>query len=247
YKAKEVKFYTPNFFVKIGLALLTLVICSFAMGLIALMFSFHSPQVLLIFMGIVTYVAAEILISQKAHYNSGVDNMLVWMAALFLCLGISWGMGGGPYEDSIFSFLTFIICFVLAARFADTLLSIAATIALLCFVFFSYQHTGALAKATTPFIIMIVSAAIYFVSAIMANSPGLLLYRYCLKCVNVVALLALYASGNYYLVKELSNEMFHLGLRLQDPLPMGWFFWSWTFFVPLIYIGMGIRNKNITL
>jgi hypothetical protein len=251
-KAKETGFYTPNFFVRIGLALLTFVITVFVSGLLALMFSPSGSSIsfLLVFMGIACYAVAEMLIDSKSHYNSGVDNMLVWMAALLLSAGICWSISSASNGPSIFSFVIFIICFVLALRFADTLLSTAAAVALLCFLFFCYQHTGAFAQTTTPFIMMLASGSLYFVSSKAVRSTSLLLYRNCLVCVNIVALVALYMAGNYYFVREVSFEMgmFHSGWSGHPgTLAMGWIFWAWTFLVPLIYIGAGIRNKNITL
>ena len=249
-KAKEVGFYTPNFFIRIGLAILTLVITVFVSGLLALMFNPNGSSMafLLIFMGIACYVVAEWLIRAKAHYNSGVDNMLIWMAALLLSVGLYWSIDLEADSQSIFCFVTFIVCALMAVRFADTLLSIAAAIALLCFVFFCYQQIGAIARYSTPYVMMPVSAALYFVSAKAIKSDALLLYRNCLVCVNIAGLVALYAAGNYYFVKEVSVEMLHYGWVTQlSALPMGWFFWAWTFLVPLIYIGAGIRNRNIIL
>lgn len=248
--AKEVKFYTPNFFVRIGLALLTFVITVFVSGLLALMFSPSNSSIpfLLLFMGMACYAVAELLVHSKSHYNSGVDNTLVWMAALFLCVGFCWNVSSESNAPCIFSFVTFIICSVLAARFTDTLLSIAADIALLCFLFFSYQQTGSLARTTTPFIMMLASGVLYFASAKAARFASLLLYRNCIVCVNIVALVALYGAGNYYFVREVSFEVFNYGgLRQAGSLSIGWFFWTWTFLLPFVYIGAGVRNKNIIL
>ena len=250
FKAKEIKFYTPNFFIRLGLALLTLVITVFVSGLLALMFSPSNSLIpfLLLFMGVACYASAELLIHSKSHYNSGVDNMLVWMAALLLCIGFCWNVSSASNVQCIFSMVTFFVCSVLVLRFADTLLSIAAVTALLCFLFFCCQQAGTLAQTTTPFIMMLASFALYFVSAKAARAASLLLYRNCLVCANIVALIALYGAGNYYFVREVSFEMPHYGgLRQADTLRIGWLYWAWTFLVPLIYIGIGIRVRNIIL
>lgn len=147
----------------------------------------------------------------------------------------------------IMCFEALVITAALAVRFADSFLSICAALALILFLFFVYQHVGSLAAATTPFFMMLVSCLLYFVAANGAKRPTLLLYRTCLQCVSVVALLATYCAGNYYLVRALSGEMFHAYLNPRDTLPMGIFFWVWTFAIPFIYIGAGIRKKDILL
>jgi hypothetical protein len=250
FKAKEAVFYTPNFFVRIGLAILTMIIVFFVLGLFALMFgsNLNSMAFLLILVGIGCYAGAEMLISSKAHYNSGVDNMLVWMAAFLVWSGIVWQMGSGhSISEAGASLVAFVVCTLLWLRFADALLSILAAVALLCFFFYVYQHTGSAARVTAPFFMIAVSGVLCFVSGRAIKKESWVLYRSCWTCIYVVSLIALYAAGNYYLVRELSNELFHIGLRAEDALPMGWFFWTWTIIVPFVYIGMGIRNKNITL
>ena len=245
-KAKEVKFYTPNYFVRIGLAALTLVICSFSLGLIALISNFKSPEALFIFPGIVCYVIAELMIKNKAHYNSGVDNMLVWMAAIFFCFGF---MVSKFISDSnvMLSLVALVVCMALALRFADRLLSTAAAMALLCFVFFCNQRMGGAAKPASPFILMVVLGALYYFSARAMKMRSLLLYRGCLECVNIVALVAFYASCNYYVVSEVGNSTDNAGYKPDVALPLGWFFWIWTFLVPVIYITLGIRKRNVTV
>ncbi len=250
-RAKEVGFYSPNYFVRIGLAILTMVVISFMMGMLGMMFAAFSSSFafLSIIMGIACYAAAQWLVKKSYHFHSGVDNMLLWMAACFVCSGITYELSYNNGQWGIVLSLTcFAVCGVLALRFADTVLSIATVLAFFSFTFlFFNQQAGALARNATPFFMILVAASVYFIGARIANNRSSLFYRACLRCVSVVSLLALFSSGNYYLVRELSNEMFHLGLRPQDPLPLGWFFWAWTFLVPFVYIGVGIRNKNITL
>ncbi len=252
-------FYTPNFFVRIGLALLTLVIliaiCSFFS--LVLRPRGNGVTVLLFIMGAICYVAAEAVVRRKGHYNSGVDNMLAAMAAVFAWLSMVWYVylahsWYGPPEDQVKNpelklyLAAFVFFSIVAIRFADMVMSILATIGFVLFIFFCYKLTGNFAKATTPFAMMLATGSIWFLAEQGLKVRSMLLYHKCLKCVRVVAMLLLYGAGNYYLVRELSNSMFDLNLQPQDPLPMGWFFWGWIVIMPAIYIVFGILKRNVT-
>ena len=80
-------FYTPNFFVRIGLFILTIVIAVFSFGLIGLVAGISgsgSFSGLMIFFALITYPALEFMVQSKHHYKSGVDDALIWMTAVFV-------------------------------------------------------------------------------------------------------------------------------------------------------------------
>src|SRR5215469_8628328 len=68
-------FYTPNFLVRIGLFLLTVIIAVFAMGFFGLLISAGGSvdafRWLPIFFGIISYVLLEVMV-KRYHYESGV-------------------------------------------------------------------------------------------------------------------------------------------------------------------------------
>src|SRR6187397_3160394 len=77
--------YTPNYFIRIGLLILTLVIISFSAGLLALIFDgFNSITVFFVFMALVCYASLELMVKKKQYYNAGIDNLLQWGTLFFL-------------------------------------------------------------------------------------------------------------------------------------------------------------------
>jgi uncharacterized membrane protein YgcG len=58
----------------------------------------------------------------------------------------------------------------------------------------------------------------------------------------VIALITLYASGNYYIVKELGDL---LNNSSSESIPFGWFFWIWTIIIPGVYIYRGLLQKDV--
>src|SRR5664279_908999 len=87
--AYPVNFYTPNYFICVGLFLLTVVIAACSLGLFMLVNAGSSDSftVLLIFFGLVCYGALEYVVQKRRHFRSGVDYALLWMSAGLLYAG----------------------------------------------------------------------------------------------------------------------------------------------------------------
>ena len=77
-------FYSPNFFIRIGLFILTVVIAGFSLGLLALLFIDNidsSFKGIILFFGLAAYGMLEFFVQSKKHYRSGVDDALLWISA----------------------------------------------------------------------------------------------------------------------------------------------------------------------
>jgi hypothetical protein len=72
-------------------------------------------------------------------------------------------------------------------------------------------------------------------------------YSGCLEMIQILSLITLYLAGNYFVVREASNEMFDLYLQPGQSIPGGWIFWIFTVIIPPIYIFAGIRKKDSIL
>jgi hypothetical protein len=238
-----VGFYTPNAFIRIGLFLLTVVIAFFSYFLLTLMMADaldKSIAGIVIFYGLVTYGALEAIVRKK-HYQSGVDDALLWMAAGMLLGGISYGIDASEQQIAT---AAFVISLLATLRFTDRIMSVVATLSLMAIVFFTCANMGGVVKAIVPFVLMALSAFLYFGAKKAAKLPGLTHYIQCLKMVEITALLMLYVSGNYFVVRELSDSIFDLNLAPGDSIPFGWLFWIFTFIIPAIYLFRGIQAKD---
>jgi hypothetical protein len=242
-----VKLYTPNFIIRIGLFILTIIIAVFSFGLISLMFlsaNLETYTGLLIFFAIAAYAALEFIIHTIRHYKSGVDDALMWMTAIFIIAAFNLNNQFSYLQNAV---LIFIITFYLTLRFLNMIMSAIACVAFLAIIFFGYTRFGEIAKATVPFLIMIISVLIYFLSSKNKKTKSAKHYADCLLMIEIISLLCLYAAGNYYVVREASISMFHLDLKENESIPFGWLFWIFTVAVPLIYSGRGIFKKDVVL
>ena len=83
-----------------------------------------------------------------------------------------------------------------------------------------------MAKATVPFLIMLISAVIYFIVIAKQFREKLIRYADCLLMSEIACLFCLYTAGNYYVVREGSISMFQLDLKESQSISSGWLFWA---------------------
>jgi uncharacterized membrane protein YgcG len=75
------------------------------------------------------------------------------------------------------------------------------------------------------------------------NKQQSFFYDFCFKSVLLLTLITFYASGNYFIVKELSDAIFPGSTH--SKLSAGWLFWIFTIIIPPAYLFWGILKKDI--
>lgn len=238
-----VRFYTPNFFIRIGLFILTGIVVSFSFSLFSLIFMSsieNAMKVLLLFFSLLTYAALEFMIEKNNHYKSGVDDALMCNSAGMLLGSLIIIIDSGALTNSI---LTFFISLYCSVRFADRIMSAVAFLSFLAIFFFLFTDHLGISKAVIPFVLMAASAGVYLLMTSLDKKPKLKNYEHCFTMVIIVSLISFYAAGNYYVVREVNNAMFHL--TNDGSLPFGWLFWILTVLIPILYIIRGIQKKDV--
>lgn len=253
YKAIEaahpVNFYTPNPVIKIGLFILTVVIISFSLGLLSLMAmdmlrNEDGFAGLCIFAGLVCYGILEIFIREKKLFRAGVDDALLWGAILLICSSM---VIVGHISASTVCLVVCIVTVLATLRFADMMIAGVAYLAFLGFIFTVAIKLGPVAKTIVPFLIMFISITVYIAAKKISAYHSSRHYKHCLTIVSVLSLLTLYLAGNYFVVREVSNEMFDLQLQDGQSIPGAIFFWIYTAVIPVVYLYLGIRKKDAVL
>jgi len=246
-KAYPVDLHSPNVFIRFGLFLLTCVIAFMGYGMI-LMMEFNSETglgILTFIYSLFMYGALEFLIREKKHYRSGIDDALLW-----LCIG---GLVGAA--NLLFSsvsmlghaVLIFIPAFYFLLRFGNAIMGALAFMAFLVIVFYGVTPLGNMAKTIMPFLLMAISFIVYRLVKNFSSNNRFKYYQRCCTLIKILALLILYAAGNYFVVREVSNSMFDLQLKEGESVPYGWVFWIPTVLLPAIYIFRGIQKKDVIL
>jgi len=244
-KAYPEDLYTPNVFIQIGIFLLSVIIILMGSGLLTLMTGVSSEKAfgaLSAFSSLMLYPALEFIIRTKKHYRSGLDGALLWLSAGFFIAAVNLFV---PYLSYLAqAILIFITATFFSLRFAAPLMSSVAFLSLLAIVFYSIVPLGDIAKAAMPFILMAISFSIYF---LVKRNTRFSHYRSCNNFIQTLSLITAYAAVNFFVVREVSNELFGLHLRKGSSIPGGWFFWSVTVLMPPIYMWRGLQKKDVIL
>ncbi|MEO5572686.1 MAG: hypothetical protein ABIT08_17130 [Bacteroidia bacterium] len=241
-----------NTFIRIGMFLFTLLLANSAFGLVLLFLSGIISEiygiVLLIFSGI-TFFVLEQFIKGKKYFHNGIDDMMLYIALSYFIGGI----GALTYQvtDSVnFNNVLFDCIIILpvlifcATRYADSFVSLLSFVCLLIIVFITVNKTGTIGKAVMPFIIMGVSFFVYWFSQKTKKDETKFYWRNCLNVLETASLITLYASVNYFVVREASALLFDLSLQPGEDIPLAIVFYVLTLAIPVAYIINGLKNKD---
>ncbi len=240
--AYPINFYTPNVFVRIGLAIFGSILLSSAMGLLALLAGLESEigfALFSLFWGIVCIVFLEKWAIQSARqYCSGIDDILLYygvgalMTAIFILM---------PSETAPLAYCLVALPFLVAGsiRYLDRLLAAAAFGCALLIVFLTVKEIPGLALFLMPFSGMLFSAGAYWFARRGQQNESQRHWYGVFAVIETLTLITFYASGNFWVVQQAGAEFFQL-----EQVPLSWFFWSFTYLVPLLYITFGLRQKD---
>lgn len=241
-----VGFYTPNVFIRIGLLIVTVLIAlgfEQLLNLILKDFGFKTGYGFKVVMGLLNHAALLIIVVKKFHYRSGVDDALLWISFIWLVVAFNWSLAINPlYEDQALSLFIFSLSLLLTLRFSDMIMGLVCYLSLVALAYLSLQKLGPFGIAVMPFFFMLLSAFSYWLFFRIVNHRKTIYYAETLIILQVISLITIYASGNYYLVKELVDR---LNNTVSESIPFGWFFWVWTITVPLLYLYRGLLRKDV--
>ncbi|HXO77313.1 MAG TPA: hypothetical protein VN824_18800, partial [Puia sp.] len=240
YAAYPCNLYTPNFFVRVGLFLLTVlaVLCCLGLFVLASGTSDRSLGTLFIFFGLMAYGALELFIHTRGIFRAGTDDALLLIAGLMIVIGTN------ILSSHIGSLMESAMILVLAlwgfVRYCDRLMAVVSFAAFLCLIFYRLGESP-IGRALLPFVVMVVSVALYLLFTRLSALSRLRFYHSGLVLLRVAALLSFYAAGNYYVVREVNAFISHH----PGPIAPGFLWWALTGLVPILYIVRGVQKKDI--
>ena len=236
-------FYSPNIFVRIGLAIFCFVLLLAATGLLGVLISPNSAAgvgLLCLFISACCFGLLEKWIIPTAnHHGSGIDDMLLYVAAGTAIGGI-WGLMADGVDSSVaYAVVALPILITAGIRYTDRLAASAAFICGYILIYLIFKEIQPNLIFVLPLACMGYSAVVYYFTLKERKKQELRHWDGVLGIVELLAPIAFYASGNYWMVRETIVSDLQI-----ETLPMEGFFWTFTFLVPFAYLYFGLLRKN---
>ena len=241
-------FFHPNFIIRILLFIASLIALSGVTGLLALFFAEaleEAISVLCVIYGIGSFVFLEgVFISKAKHYKSGVTEAVLYHAIGFTLGGIGGLSDFNVHVMALSSISVFSFC---AFRYLDLISTVAAIGSFAFFVFYELYEMGGIMQQIIPIVFIILFTPMYLLLKKRKEKVEAELWLNCLILAEALALLIIYAAGNYLVVRELSVNLMNIELTEGQDIPFAFLFYFLTVTIPIIYIYFGLKNKDIVL
>lgn len=240
-----VGFYSPNVFIRIGLGVFCSILLASVAGLAALLVSIiASPEslpaigTLLLLASGCTLAMLEFFVRVRHHHGSGIDDVLLYAGAAQLvgglCLVFSWFDAPLPY-----------LCLALpvlatgAVRYTDTLLTALAYACALAIMFLAFTEANLLVPEVLPFVGILFSGAAYWLAQRAGRGIAWRHWQANLRVAEAASLVVFCVSGNIWVLQYTGREFFGI-----QSVSFAWFFWIFTFAVPVLYVCGGLHRRN---
>ena len=244
------EYYDPNIFLKIGLFIFTILAASVSVSLMSVflywIYENHLNEGLVIqslLVGGVFLLMLESLIKGRKLYHSGVDNALIYMALGSFCTTIYFLFVSLNPPTWLFLMLFLPLFVATTIRYAESVVC-ALTYFLILGIFVTIALTSFWGKTLLPFLVMIVSAGMYFLVKKLSSRQDYLYYETCLTIVKTLALITFYLGGNYLIVRQGNALINNIYIPVSPQVAFASVFYFFTTIIPLAYIFFGLRHRD---
>ncbi|ULQ52354.1 hypothetical protein [Flavihumibacter fluvii] len=237
-----VRFYSPNIFLRIGLAILASIVSSSIIGLLTLITGTWEPESFALFIGLASIAVLEIIIHKWYHYRSGIDDFLlhsgiIYMLAFFL-IRVEFK------QEILISSIALFVYITATLRYMDRLAALLALGSLISLIYYFVKLWNGQPGAFVLFIIAAVLALTAAGLHLLQKKPLFIYHRQVFQLLKYAAIIACYGSLHYYVAEQYLHDFNSLSPATQKPLPLGWFHWIWTILVPVAILGFGLFKKD---
>jgi len=243
------KLYTPSFFIKILLFLLSLVVILMGnlvgpFGLFGFLSNneFSLSLGLLFFGGLLLFLTEFLVIGRNHHFKSGVTE-----AGIYTALGYIGSSILIHAYDSITTVLVvgLVLTLFAAVRYLDLTTLVISILLFACLVGWLVISIGSVLMFYLPFIIAIVFVSVYLGAVRFQKQLNSPVFDDQFIILKAGSLLLVYAAVNYWVVRMASAELMHLDLSQGGDIPFSYLFYLLTALLPFIYLYVGITTKSI--
>lgn len=195
------------------------------------------------------------VIKEKKFFRAGVDDALQYATVGLFITAITifidslnrYNYYDEPYyneNDNIIQVLAIALPILIffATRYVDRLITAMAFGVLIYLIFDLVSNSGPIGKAVCPFAICLTTFLIYQLVKRYAYAEKWIIWKDNFNIIELLCLLTLYLSVNYFIVRELNAVLNNDYSSAQ--IPLAWLFYVTTATIPLLYIYFGVTKKT---
>lgn len=235
--------YNPNIVIKILMFILGLLGVSALTGLLAFMFQDiieNMVEILGVMYGSGLVLFAHFILNKKKkHFRSGLFEAVLYSGLAYFLVSF-FSLTDFNY-NSVLPILI-LVTFFLSVLYLDNIATIAFTILLGNYSLYLLQIFNGINFA--PFVLLIIYSGILVLDLKLERNANLSIYLPQLKIVKFLALVLIYLSVNYFIVREMSTEIMYISIPEGGDIPFAFIFYGTTILIPILYAYLGIKRKS---
>jgi len=186
-------------------------------------------------------VHEAVLVRNFRHYKSGLTEVFLFGGLLML----GFGMNGDSDQHIWLTFLIMSIPSALAAiRYTNNVLVAAALLLVVACLLDIADRSNGVFTSVLPFLIMLLFTGVYFFGIRLEKNKAFALWENQINTVQAISLALVYVGGNYFVVRELGQSLQGTYLEPGQDIPFAWLFYAFTAIIPLVYLYLGVKNRN---
>ena len=231
---------SKNILLRIGFALLGLLLYGSISGFISLLglsIIDNSFTFFIFVYAAIGFIGAEFFVRQN-HSEQGLDDSFLIIGQLLLAAGIGTITDGYELPVALVATIVSLLTYLRYINRVSVLIFCIASTATVAYTMF---ELGAVGKAILPFVLMVYGLSIYFICKKITENFQFPFYHKGILLVKYFGLILFYFAGNYLVVRELSVVLLGNEIAPNSDIPFAWFFYIFTFIVPILYIYFGIK------
>ncbi|PWA05883.1 hypothetical protein [Flavobacterium psychrotolerans] len=236
-----------NLLIRFGLFLLGCLLYSSICGMISLFaisFGQDTYKILIYCFSFIGIAGLEFMSRQNKQLGYGLDDAFLLGAQMlfFVAIGIS------TNENYLAVFITIAIVSTISyLRYLHLSSALLACIGITGSVAYLMFELGTLGKSILPFVMIVFSVLLYFLSEKALPRLKFPYYSKGIQLANGFSLILFYLSGNYLVVRELSILLLNNSIPATQEIPFAYFFYTFSFIIPVFYLiySLYIKEKQM--
>jgi hypothetical protein len=215
-------------------------------GFLAVMFFVGSQNIdsalsfYCILCAVVGFAATEILIKNK-HFGHGLDDAFLIGAQIALLFFVFNATQENELAISLVAVIITLLSFLRYLHVPTALMFGVSCVYLIGFTSFEFGQWG---KTLLPFTMMLAAGVGFVLSKKYLENTTEHYYKNGTLVFNSFCLIWFYMSGNYLVVRQLSEALLQTEVQPGQDIPFAYLFYAFTFLVPAIYVYYALIKKD---